>query len=55
MPYVDGGEDIYVIDDTSGELQAHVQVKTATSEPEGNGQDRGQYLVRNNDLKQETI
>jgi hypothetical protein len=32
MPYVDVGEDIYVIDDVSGEHIAHVQVKTATAE-----------------------
>jgi hypothetical protein len=51
MPYVDVGEDIYVIDDMSGELRVHVQVKTATAEPEGNGQGKGQYLVRKNQLK----
>jgi hypothetical protein len=39
------------VDDSVGDLIAHVQVKTATTEVDGEGQDKGQYLVRKNQLQ----
>jgi hypothetical protein len=51
MPYVDVGEDIYVIDDVSGEHIAHVQVKTATADADPARQSvAGGYQLRRDQL-----